>query len=458
MKENKEILEQKALPHDINTEEAVLSGLIAYNDKFEKYEDLLSVDLFYYEKERAIYKCIAGVIASGGITDVNSLMNYVKSNNVGYDLMADDFVKLISWLNKATLEQDIRRLMDMSKRRECWRMLIKSADRVLDLTNDFEDEITTTRDMFGRITDNYGSEDVTDMEAAIRDVQSIVNENANGKPSYLQTGFRLFDRNYLLRPGTLTVIAAFTSVGKTALALNIVSALAKQGVPCAYYSLEMGKAELAARMISKDMEVPSKVIMNEKLSEKQMQSFDMVIWANKNLPIFFDDRSTVDFDKTMRSVRKMVKKKGIKLAAIDYLQIYSQVSDDPEESISYMARKAKNVAKELQIPIIVLSQLNRSSLHPSIKMLRGSGQIEESADNVVLIDRPEAYPDNKVTKYEGEYSEYSVKGTAKLILAKGRGVGTCSDLVMYDAAYTRFYERKEKTASEYKEQTEDLPF
>ena len=189
-----------------------------------------------------------------------------------------------------------------------------------------------------------------------------------------------------------------------------------------------------------------------------MQSFDMVIGANKNLPIFFDDRSTVDFDKTMRSVRKMVKKKGIKLAAIDYLQIFSQVSDDPEESISYMARKAKNVAKELQIPIIVLSQLNRSSLHPSIKMLRGSGQIEESADNVVLIDRPEAYPDNKVTKYEGEYSEYSVKGTAKLILAKGRGVGTCSDLVMYDAAYTRFYERKEKTASEYKEQTEALPF
>ena len=458
MKKETELLEQKALPHDVETEEAVLSGLMTYNDKFAKYEDLLGVDLFYYAKEQAMYKCIAGVIGDGGITDINSLMGYVRSHDVGYELMADDFIKLMSWLNKMTLEQDIMRLHEMAKRRECWRMLYQSATRMLDLTNDFEDEIAKTREQFGRISDNYGTDEVSDMDDAFKAVREIVNENAKGITSYLQTGFELFDKKFLLRPDTLTIIAAFTSVGKSALAMNIVTEVAKQGVPCAYYSLEMGKAELAARMISKDMELPASVIMNRKLNEKQLLSFDVATGAKKGLPIYFDDRSTVDFDKTMRSIRKMVKTKGVRLAVIDYLQIYAQVSDDAEESISYMARTAKNVAKELHIPIIVISQLNRSALHPSIKMLRGSGQIEESADNVVLIDRPEAYPDNKVNKYEGEFKEYPIKDTAKLILAKGRGVGTGCELVSFEGKYTRFYERKQAQTEEYKDQQEDLPF
>jgi replicative DNA helicase len=149
----------------------------------------------------------------------------------------------------------------------------------------------------------------------------------------------------------------------------------------------------------------------------------------------------------------------VRLVVIDYLQIYAQVADDPEKSISYMARTAKNIAKELGIAIILISQLNRSALHPSLNMLRGSGQIEESADNVVLIDRPDAYPDNKVTKYEGQFSDSPVKGTAKLILAKGRGVGTGSQLVKFKGEYTQFSEiPKPDDTGHYEEQDEELPF
>ena len=153
----------------------------------------------------------------------------------------------------------------------------------------------------------------------------------------------------------------------------------------------------------------------------------------------------------------MVKTRNIKLAVIDYLQIYTQVADNVESNLAYMARSAKNIAKELNIAVVVLSQLNRSGLHPNIKMLRGSGQIEESADNIVLIDRPEAYPDNSVTKYEGEFKEISIVGTAKLILSKGRGVGTGCSLVGFESQYTRFYERDElQTPNE--EQEDILPF
>jgi replicative DNA helicase len=91
-------------------------------------------------------------------------------------------------------------------------------------------------------------------------------------------------------------------------------------------------------------------------------------------------------------------------------------------------------------------------------MLRGSGQIEESADNVILIDRPEAYPDNKVTKYIGEFKDESINGTAKLILAKGRGVGTSSTLVAFDKVHTRFFEIKENQTEKYHEHEDALPF
>ena len=271
------------------------------------------------------------------------------------------------------------------------------------------------------------------------------------------TGFRLFDEKYILRPQTLTVVAAFPAVGKSALALNIAEAVARKGNAVAYYSLEMSKSELASRAISEAMNTPAYVIMNKPLNDTQLQSLREVIGRFKDLPIYFDDRSTVSFDRVIRSIRKLAKSKGIKLAIIDYLQIFNQsAADDEERGMSYMARQCKNIAKETGVAVIALSQLNRSELHPSLRNLRGSGQIEESADNVVLIDRPEAYPDNKVTKYQGEFKDASIHNTAKLILAKGRGVGTGSTLVAFNGRHTRFAEIEKR--EEYKEQNEDLPF
>lgn len=154
----------------------------------------------------------------------------------------------------------------------------------------------------------------------------------------------------------------------------------------------------------------------------------------------------------------MAKTKGVKLVVIDYLQIYNQTAESEEQGMSYMARACKNIAKETGVAVIALSQLNRSALHPSIRMLRGSGQIEESADNIVLIDRPEAYPDNKVKKYEGEFSDVSIENTAKLILSKGRGVGTGCALVGWKGQCTSFYEIKKPDDSKYKEGNTVLPF
>lgn len=458
MKKHVDITEQKMLPHDTDTENAVLSTLIHYNEKLSFYGDLLNPDIFYYEKEKAIFRCIEGLIKQGNITDINSLFNYSQTHDVGYELFRNDFLEIITCANKSAIEQDILRLRDMWCRRTIWRMLQESSQQILDMTMDGEEEVGHLTKALTDFRNEEVKTEEMDMKSAIEETRQMIQENNNGGRSYLRTGFILFDDYYLLRPGTMTVIAAFTSVGKTALAMNITEAVARQGIPCAYYSLEMGKVELAARMMSASVGAPASVIMNHRLNDEQVAAFEKTAREYERMPIVFDDRSTVSFERTMRSIRTLSATKNIKLAVIDYLQIYGQVKEDAEESISYMARTVKNVAKETGVAIILLSQLNRSDCHPSLKMLRGSGQIEESADNVVLIDRPEAYPDNKVKKYQGDFSNCPVEGTAKLILAKGRGCGTCSTIVAFKARTTRFEESRKAEAGSYNEQKGDLPF
>lgn len=426
-------------PHDDETERAVLATLIQHNDIYNRFSDLLEPDLFYVESYKSIFRCVDGVLKEGGITDINSLYAYSRSHDVGFELYKGDFSDVIMNFSISTFEQDLNRLRNLSKRRTVWKQLQITASKILVLTEDADETVNCLMSSIGELQQDMSDTGVYSFNEAINELSDIVKGNLCGKSIFIRTGFRIFDDYFLLRPNTLTVIAAFTSVGKSALAMNIAVNASRQGIGVGYYSLEMGKSELAARGLSADAGIPSSSLLNKKLYETEMQKFDYSVKKNSDLPIYIDERSTVSFDRTIRSIRTLRKSIGIGLAIIDYLQIYAQVNDNIESSLAYMARAAKNIAKELGIPVILLSQLNRSSAHPSIKMLRGSGQIEESADNIVLIDRPEAYPDNSV-RYEGDFSDEDTHGTAKLILAKGRGVGTGSELVGFDGRYTQFYE------------------
>lgn len=458
-KENKIIYqEDKMQPHDTDTENSVLATLMRYNEKFEENGDLLNSELFYYPREKAIYMCIEGLIKSGEITDINSLADYAQRHELGYMLTKNDFLNMFQMVSTQTLTQDIRRLIDMSRRRTCWRLLQGASQNILDLTTDFEDEVNGILSSVGEIQTKTGDEEVADFHETLDEVKEIAHDNLSGRTKALMTGFDIFDSNYLLRDETLTIIAAFPAVGKSALALNIAMNVAKDGAPVAYYSLEMGKSELAARSIAREMGLPAYAIMNKPMSESQMMMLDKLRNDYKDLPIYFDDRATVSFERVIRSIRNLVKKNGIKLAIIDYLQIFNQTSNDEEQGMSYMARACKNIAKETGIAVVALSQLSRGADHPSLRMLRGSGQIEESADNVVLIDRPEAYPDNKVKSYSGVFKNNPIEGTAKLILAKGRGVGTGCRIVAFNGEYTYFSDIQKPTENKVFEQTEDLPF
>ena len=428
------------MPNDINTENSVLGTVMRNNELLHQFP--IKENDFYGIEQKAIFRCICGVVEEGNITDINSLNDYATRHKerVVNDIL---LLQIFKQHNTLTFTQDVQRLRRMSKQRRCWEMLQKAAMSVVDPSIDFGDEVGELINSLSEVQNEDDSQ-ISSFADALTELKEIVDNNLKGKKVCLSTGFSIFDDYYLIRPNTMTVIAAFTSVGKSSLAMNISVNVARQGNGVAYYSLEMGKAELASRVVSKDAELPASVVMNKKLLEWQLSDFERAMKKNENLPIYIDECSTISFDKTISSIRTMVKQKDIKLAVIDYLQIYSQSIDNTESNLASMARAAKNIAKEMGIAVLLLSQLNRNGNHPNIKMLRGSGQIEESADNIVLIDRPDAYPDNAVTKYEGEFSNEPIKGTAKLMLVKGRGVGTGCCLVGFDGKYTQFYELNSK--------------
>ena len=435
--------EAQLQPHDENTENAVLATLMRYNEKLSEYSDQLTPELFYGERNKSVYQCLAGTVAEVATVDVNALTDYANTHELSYRLDAIDFLELVKFVSSDTLAQDIKRLRKMWKQRKLWVQLQLASQNVLDPMMDFDEVINDTMNVLGEIQSDTTDSGIYSFDESVDELKELVNDNAHGKRSSLETGFRLFDERFLLRPATLTIIAAFTGVGKSSIAMNIAMNTAKVGNGVAYYSLEMGKSELAARAISGKAGISSSVIVNCKLENFQLQQFDRAVGETKGLPIYIDERATVSFDNTIRSIRTLARTKGIKLAVIDYLQIYSQVGDSVEASLAYMARAAKNIAKECKIAVILLSQLSRGQAHPNIKQLRGSGQIEESADNIVLIDRPEAYPNSSI-RYEGDFSDQDTHGTAKLILAKGRGVGTGNALVGFDGRFTQFYELDNK--------------
>lgn len=451
------MLFNQELPHNKQAELNVIGTVMRYNEYYEKASDIISTATFYEMALSDIWRCMAGVITEGGITTISSIETYAKAHRV--ELKNDVLVEAMTCCSEFSFEQDVALIRHMELQRRLWQTFTMAASRIIEPMADIEESCETTAKAVTAITGENKSDGIASLSQALDEVAGIINDNINGVAHYLATGFRIFDEHYLLRSQTLTVIAAFTSVGKSALALNIAEAVANNGNPVAYYSLEMAKSELAARIVSRHARVTAVHLLNAKLSNNELSTFQTTRNEQNKLPIYFDDASTTTFKRTMRSIRKVVRTRGVKLVVIDYLQIYAQNGESVESSLAAMARDAKNIAKELNIAVILLSQLNRSAPHPSIKMLRGSGQIEESADNIVLIDRPEAYPDNNLS-YEGEFANESTHETAKLILAKGRGVGTGCALVGFKDVYTTFYELEDKNKFETKftEVDWDTPF
>lgn len=436
------------LPGDENTEQTVLGTLIRRNELFAHVDDILSPETFKNEVNAVVFRCIRWVIKSGKIADINSVVEAAQSHKSVVKVAVDEAAVFViaSHFNDNTFYQDVDRLVNFARRRKAWTDLQLMSQRLIDLTEDIDGTLEELQKDVDYLK-GLGTVDnsVLDAKAALAGLNSVVESNLSGKnPMTIRTGYRFTDSKGGVRLGELTVIAAWSGIGKTSLALCMAVNMAFAGTPTAFYSLEMNARELWSRIISGPANLTSNRILTAQLTKEELERFDKAVSSYMNIPLYIDESATISFDKMLRSVRTLVLQRGVKVFFVDYLQIFAQNKNgDREESVlSSMTRRLKNICKELQICCILLSQLRRDKeeQHPRMDMLRGSGQIEESADNVVLIDRPAARPEWGIFSYKGIHANVETKGTAEINVSKGRNIGTSSCIVGFNGDNTRFYD------------------
>lgn len=448
MANSKEIAYQAVLPSDTNAEEVVIGTILRRNELYAHVEDILLPESFYDEVNSAIFRCIRWVIRAGRIADINSVIEAAKSHKsvIRHDIDESRIYLMASKFNERTFAQDVERLVGYARRRQAWTTMQLSSKKMLDLTEDVDETLGEAQKSLDTLKGMGSVENsVIDAKAALTKLNGIIITNQSDENnSSIKTGYRFTDDKGGCRFRTLTAIASFSGYGKTALALCIARNLAIRGVPVAYYSMEMGSEELWARLVSGTSGMTSNKLLTGKLTQKEIEKFDEAINKFAKLPLYIDENATISPSRLFRSIRALVKKNGVRVVFIDYLQIMVQTNNgEREESvIGAIMRELKNLCMELDICIFVLSQMRRDKeeKHPRMDMMRGSGQIEESCDQVILLDRPEARPEWGVLSYNGIHSNVSIKGTAEIIMSKGRGIGTGSWIVGFTGWNTSFFE------------------
>lgn len=432
-------MENETLPHSDEAERLVLGTVMNEKNALPFVREMLPVEAFYQDKHREIYRSIIDVADKGNFPDIVMVMEELlrkKSTISPYELTE------LSGCTTPYLEQYVAVVFDKYKRRQFFEIGCYLRANSFDETEDIMDVYEEVgRRMDGIFPDADNA--VHTIKEAIKGVYENIDRNYKGtsRLTGYPTGFSEFDgKSGGLQTSDLIIIAADTSSGKTSLAIKISM---NAGCSVAFYSMEMKKEQVAARMMSIQSGVPANEILYSRLASGQLQSIDKGVARLEKLPIYFDDRSTSNIESILASIRMMKIKYGIKGVIVDYLQILNvnMKTANKEQQMGDVARRLKNLAKDLDIWIIALSQLSRDKENPvpTLARLRDSGQIAEASDVVMLIYRPELYG----KRYPEPYMHSSVSGTAMIDVAKGRNIGLLKFIVGFDKPTTNFYELDE---------------
>ncbi|MFP4476251.1 MAG: replicative DNA helicase [Desulfatibacillaceae bacterium] len=428
-------------PQNSEAEQSLLTAVLVDPKTITNVADVVDPDDFYVPAHRMIFAAMRKLFDRNEPTDLVAVTNELKNQKQLEDVGGMDYMlrlmdsvamavnppyyaKIIK--EKATL----RRLIDASRKiiRECH----ESREDVREVVDYAENEIFA-------VAENRGSEAFTPLEGLITESFRALEQRARNKAlvTGVPTGFKRLDTlTSGLQPADLVILAARPSMGKTALALNMARNAAEQGVPVAVFSLEMSKQQLAMRMLCSEARVDSQRVRggflgkddNTRLSDAGNRLF--------SLPIYIDDAPDLSALDVRAKVRRLSREFGAGLVIIDYLQLMKGRADVERRDleISEISRSLKGLAKEANVPVVALSQLNRNleqrqDKHPQLADLRESGALEQDADVIIFIYRDEVY-----NKDENNPK----KGTAEVTIAKQRNGPTGIVTLAFLGEYTRF--------------------
>lgn len=432
-------------PHSLEAESSVLGGLLLDNTSWDKVGDLLTDNDFYRFEHRLIYSAVHNLVNANRPADVitvfEALQNVGKAEEVGG----------LSYLNSLAQfvpsSANIRRYAEIVRERSILRKLVSTSDeiatnafnpngkQVAQILDEAEQKIFNIGEEGSRLKEGFQSMDALAVTLMDRiDEMSKNPHDITGVP----TGFYDFDRMTSgLQAGDLIVLAARPSMGKTALAINIAEHVAlNEGLPVAVFSMEMGAAQLAIRIVGSIGRIDQGHLRTGKLSHDEWPKLTEAIERLRNISLHIDETPGLTTSELRANARRLSRKCGkLGLIVVDYLQLMSGTSGDGDNratELGEISRGLKMLAKELQCPVIALSQLNRgveqrTDKRPMMSDLRESGAIEQDADVIMFIYRDDYY--NKDSKEPG---------VAEIIIGKQRNGPTGTVKLTFLKTITKF--------------------
>lgn len=439
----------KLPPQARELEEAVLGALMLEKDAYSVISEILKPESFYDPSHQLIFGSIQGLAMQQKPVDVLTVVEELKrrgelETSGGAVYIAELSEKVAS---AAHIEYHARIIAQKFLARELISFSSEVSQHAFDETVDVDDLMQETEGKLFEISQRNVKKDVIQINPVIKEAMQNIQIAANRKDgmSGLPTGFKELDK---LTSGwqnsDLVIIAARPAMGKTAFVLSMAKNMALDfNQPVGVFSLEMSNVQLVNRLIVNVCQIRGESIKSGRLSDDEWERLDKNHKFLYNAPIYIDDTPSLSVFELRTKARRLVREHGVKVIIIDYLQLMNASGmsfGSREQEVSTISRSLKGLAKELNIPIIALSQLNRGvesrqgndGKRPQLADLRESGAIEQDADIVCFIHRPEYY---RITEDE---RGNSLVGIAEIIVAKHRNGPTGIANMRFDSEYARF--------------------
>jgi len=432
----------KLPPQNIEAEQSVLGSILLENSALNSVQEILSSEDFYNEAHKKIYKTIEDLSEKNEPVDLITLSNALKDKNVLDSVGGTSY--LASLVDNVPSAANAANYSKIVKEKAILRGLITTATEVIDhcyeTNTDVDTILDTAEHKIFEISENKVRQDFSPMRDIVKDsFKSIETLYARKELiTGVSTGFdKIDDLTSGLQRSELIIVAGRPSMGKTAFALNIAlnAAMAHQ-IPAAVFSLEMSKEQLAFRLLASKARVDSQRLRKGFLGDTDWPKLTTAAGLLSEAPIYIDDTPAITVLEMKAKSRRLKADKGLGLIVVDYIQLMrsSYSHDSREQEISDISRSLKSLAKELKVPVVALSQLNRQvesrpNRRPQMADLRESGAIEQDADVIAFIYRDEVY---------NKSDDNPDKGVAEIIIAKQRNGPTDTVKLAFVDKYTSF--------------------
>ena len=424
----------KIPPQALDLEGVVLGAMMIDKKGVDEVIDLLSPEVFYKESHQHIFEAIQILFKEGQPVDLLTVSEQLKKL-ARLDLAGGDFY-LIQLTQKVSSSAHIEYHARIILQKFIQRSLIKISNEIIeeayDETTDVFDLLDHAESKLYEVTQGNIKRSSESAQSLVIQAKKKIEEISNKEGlSGIPSGFTKVDAlTSGWQPSDLIIVAARPGMGKTAMTLTMARNMAvEQNIPVAFFSLEMSSVQLITRLISSETGLSSEKLRTGKLEKHEWEQLNVKVKGLEKAPLYIDDTPSLSIFDLRAKARRLASQHGIKMIMIDYLQLMTAATNNKggnrEQEISTISRNLKALAKELSVPVIALSQLSRAvetrggSKRPLLSDLRESGAIEQDADIVSFIYRPEYY---KIEEWDDE-ERSPTDGQAEFIVAKHRNGG-----------------------------------